>query len=246
MWLMIMCVAGALDLISPIEPTPQPEIVQEEIIVEDVNDRENLGSSEEIDDSNNLNSSNSLETLNSSLELPPVPEDEKPSIEELLEKILEKLEKIEENSGRQLDEMEEFEKMIRKVVREEIENAFKEREQKKAVKAEPKPEPKPVEKPKPVEEPKQAAPSSEVTLYFYPMPGCEPCNRMKQELVTSNMGIPLMQGRYPCTFRDGTPVTTYPSAELMDGGKLVKRWVGYTPAYAIRDEYELYTLNQTR
>lgn len=234
MWLMIMCVAGSLDLISPPEPAPQPEVAQEETIVEDVNDRENLGSSEE---------SNSLENLNSSIELPPVPEDEKPSIEELLEKILEKLEKIEKNSGQQLDEMEEFEKMIRKVVREEIDNAFKEREQKKAVKTAPKPEPKPVEEPQPEQKP---ATGSEVTLFFYPMPGCEPCVRMKNELVTSNMGVPLMQGRYPCTFRDGTPVTTYPSAELMDGGKLVKRWVGYTPAYAIRDEYELYMLNQTR
>ena len=80
MWLMIMCVVGSLDLISPIEPAPQPEI--EETIVEDVNDRENLGSSEESNESNDLDSSNSLENLNSSIELPPVPEEEKPSTDQ--------------------------------------------------------------------------------------------------------------------------------------------------------------------
>lgn len=222
MWLLLMFMPCQLDFISPIEPTVE--------VVEDTNCRENLDSSDDVDNQEDL-------TL-PELEIP-APVDRSQEIIDRLEKILENLEKIQENSGKRLDENEEFEKMLRKVVSEEIDKAFKEREKKK----EP---PKAVPAPKTVEEPKPAVESSEVTLYFYPMPGCEPCERMKRELVTSNMGIPLMQGRYPCTFRDGTPVAQYPSAELMDGDKLVKRWVGYTPAYAIRDEYELYTLNQTR
>lgn len=113
--------------------------------------------------------------------------------------------------------------VIRDIIREEI-RALQEEA------AEPKMEenslpPVPVEETPIMESPKPV-------LYFYTLGvTCPPCTRMSEELSqnTDSMQCTLLTRPYPLPFQDGAKVLVYPSCEIIQNGKLVKRYEGYVP-----------------
>ena len=73
-------------------------------------------------------------------------------------------------------------------------------------------------------------------LYLYTMEGCAPCKRAYDELIKeSGNYYALYIGKYPTTYRDGSPVQSYPSYELWKDGRCTKKWAGYTPISYIID-----------
>lgn len=143
------------------------------------------------------------------------------------------------------------EEMIRKIVKEEIREALKEV-------FPPKKEPQVVIPPKTSEKDKEDYEAAALTaveipknkkseakkeenkpkciLYLYSMDGCGPCNKAYDELIKDSGQIfELYIGKHPTTFRDGTPVVSYPSYELWKDGEFKKKWSGYTPKKYIID-----------
>jgi hypothetical protein len=90
--------------------------------------------------------------------------------------------------------------------------------------------------PKPKKDAKQQETKPKYILYLYSMDGCSPCNKAYDELIKESGHIfELYVGKYPTTFRDGTPVANYPSYELWKDGLCKKKWAGYTPINTIID-----------
>ena len=71
----------------------------------------------------------------------------------------------------------------------------------------------------------------EYSLYIYTTEGCGPCIRMMNEIIPRQYEFPgqVYVGKNPTTFRNGKSVTSFPAAEVVRDGVIVKRFVGYTP-----------------
>lgn len=75
------------------------------------------------------------------------------------------------------------------------------------------------------------AKSDTYVFYLYTMEGCGPCKRMYDEFVQRQGELPgaLYIGKSPVRFRDGSQVMSYPALEVVKNGKIIKRFVKYTP-----------------
>lgn len=76
----------------------------------------------------------------------------------------------------------------------------------------------------------KTVPTPIYSLYVYTTEGCGPCIRMMNEIVPRQYEFPgqVYVGKNPTTFRNGQTVTSFPAAEVVRDGVVIKRFVGYT------------------
>lgn len=82
-------------------------------------------------------------------------------------------------------------------------------------------------------------------LYVYTLPGCVPCQLLKQEL-DAQSELPVQYYAYPVNFTDGTRVQKFPSMELFCGSKMIHRYIGYIPVDVIRRDMENHEAGSVR
>lgn len=75
-------------------------------------------------------------------------------------------------------------------------------------------------------------------IYLYVMSGCPPCERLHRELSAADLPYPLMIGQYPATFRDCTSVTRYPSLEIVEEDRVLRRFVGYVSYTQLQEAFD--------